>query len=149
MLQGHKLPHLDILFQMFSLDLFKISNVDVCMPDMNRFLRHFKTIFWTSHIVKTINRCITHNNKQALHDILIDDKKCVQGWLILMCHGNGKRGAMCYRNEAARCIKELYCGEYLGYHIMPQKFALEVKPVNSRSRIWKWRHSAYPGGQLS
>ena len=111
--------------------------------------RHFKTIFWTSHIVKTINRCITHNNKQALHDILIDDKKCVQGWLILMCHGNGKRGAMCYRNEAARCINELYCGEYLGYHIMPQKFALEVKPVNSRSRIWKWRHSAYPGGQLS
>ena len=95
----------------------------------------FKTIFLTSHLVKTINICITQNNKQALHDFLINDKKCVQGLLILMCHGNGKRGAMCYRNEAARCIKEVYCGEYLGYHIMPQKFALEVKLVYSRYHI--------------
>ena len=38
MLQGHQLPPLDILFKMLTLDLFKTFNVDVCMPDMNRFL---------------------------------------------------------------------------------------------------------------
>ena len=101
---------------------------------------HFKRMFLTSHNVKTIKRCITHNNKQALDDIWIVAEMCVQGWLILICHGNGKWDAMCYRNETARRIKPVYCGEYIGYHIMAPKFALEVKPVSSRYHIWKWRH---------
>ena len=102
--------------------------------------RHSKTIFLTSHIVKTINRCITHNDKQALHNNLIIDKMYMLGWLILILHGNGKRDAMCHRNETARYIKPVYCGEYIGYHIMAKKFALEVKPVYSRYHIFKWRH---------
>ena len=112
----------------------------ILMMACKYIFRHSKTIFLTSHIVKTINRCITHNDKQALHNNLIIDKMYMHGWLILILHGNGKRDAMCHRNETARCINPVYCGEYIGYHITAQKFALEVKPVYSRYHIFKWRH---------